>query len=1216
MVNIKNKNNENGNLINHKTYKIFLASSSELEKDRNDFEILINRENSKFIEKGIFLKLIRWEDFLDYMDQEGLQSRYNEAVKDCDIFVMLFFSKVGKFTEKEFEIAFGNFKEFNTPKIYTYFKNAEIKIGSLSIHDFNSLDSFKNKLKELNHYITEYKNIEDLKYQFSNQLDKLFKIIQNEKSDSKSDIDNYYDSLIQIRSYQKCFTTEIIKVLEEEWYEIKQLNILMKQERVIQHLIKKSVPDNIPIVEKLKSLPYFKKGFLIKGVFLCLAKENFISNVSNSAESSHFFVFEDNAGLSTKINEIVDGNLITQYYKMIDHIKGILYLNRDINTRTEEYEIPQKVFTELVANAFIHRDYSNDESTTSIYLYPNRLEIVNPGKFPKGVKLDELDKLFNSHAKNKQIALVFYSYGIVERAGKGINRSQSILKSNGFEPAIFEQRVNQVIVTIFKKKNTNEIISENKKFESQEKPINIIPIYNIENFIGRKEILNNLHSMLTSQNSAILINGIGGIGKTTLALAYCNTEKYQKEYQNIVWVTINQNMKDSIINTFIDKDIDFKYNEDEDTDKNYIHVLNTLRNIQGNNLLVIDNANNDREIIENKQYLEDTHWKILLTTRCSMPQFNEISIAELSHDDAVNLFLRYYHKDDREMLDELIKQINNHTLLTELLAKAANENPELNIRVVFALIKNWEINNDILQSEIFTQHQLNNEKKQELIKVGNYLYAIFGIAELNEDEKLYLMYFSILPSVSINYFDLKNYFAIADDKSTTFNNILKSLKRKGWLIEIGKYSYKIHPLIQTVIREKLQPNAENCQIIIKSFTELLSYKPHESPISRKELVPFAESILNFIIIDNIYTADLINKLTIILNALGKYDKALEYTIQLISTREKLLELDKPFLANTYSNIALTYSSLGNFKKALEFQNKSIMIIEKVLVPDHPDLASSYNNLSLTYISLANFEKALEYQNKSLAIREKVLDANHPDIATSYDNYALIYRNIGNYKKSLEYLIKSIVIREKVLETNHPDLASSYNNIAFTYNDLGEYKKALEYQLKSITIREKVLEANHPDLATSYNNISGVYRNLGNYKKAMEYILKAIEIREKILNNNHPDLATAYNYLALLFNDLKDYSKALEFNLKCIEIYEKALEKNHPWLAISYNNISITYYYLKDYANAKYYIDKAVEIYKKAFPENHPHLEGSLEWQITINKAIAIENRNDKIDEIL
>ncbi|MGZ8213765.1 MAG: hypothetical protein ACXWTP_04625 [Methylosarcina sp.] len=153
--------------------KIFLASSSELRNDREQFEIFINRRNKIWVEKGIFLKLIIWEDFIDALSQTRLQDEYNKAIRDCDLFVMLFFTKVGKYTEEEFETAFGSYKETDKPLIFTYFKDPPSNTGSANENDLISLRSFQEKLKKLGHFQTRYESINDLLLHFGQQLDKL-----------------------------------------------------------------------------------------------------------------------------------------------------------------------------------------------------------------------------------------------------------------------------------------------------------------------------------------------------------------------------------------------------------------------------------------------------------------------------------------------------------------------------------------------------------------------------------------------------------------------------------------------------------------------------------------------------------------------------------------------------------------------------------------------------------------------------------------------------------------------------------------------------------------------------------------------------------------------------------------------------------------------------------------------------------------------------------
>jgi len=45
-----------------KTYPIFLASSFELQPEREKFEIFIGRQNKRLVKKNVLLQLDIWED--------------------------------------------------------------------------------------------------------------------------------------------------------------------------------------------------------------------------------------------------------------------------------------------------------------------------------------------------------------------------------------------------------------------------------------------------------------------------------------------------------------------------------------------------------------------------------------------------------------------------------------------------------------------------------------------------------------------------------------------------------------------------------------------------------------------------------------------------------------------------------------------------------------------------------------------------------------------------------------------------------------------------------------------------------------------------------------------------------------------------------------------------------------------------------------------------
>lgn len=149
-----------------KVTKVFLASSSELVDDRREFEIFINRKNKLLVKNGVFLELVIWEDFLDVLSKTRLQEEYNKAIRDCDIFIMLFYSKVGMYTEEEFGVAFKEFKATDKPLIYTYFKTGAKEMDE-------SVVFFQKKLDQLGHFYTSYNNVEGLLLHFHTQVDKL-----------------------------------------------------------------------------------------------------------------------------------------------------------------------------------------------------------------------------------------------------------------------------------------------------------------------------------------------------------------------------------------------------------------------------------------------------------------------------------------------------------------------------------------------------------------------------------------------------------------------------------------------------------------------------------------------------------------------------------------------------------------------------------------------------------------------------------------------------------------------------------------------------------------------------------------------------------------------------------------------------------------------------------------------------------------------------------
>lgn len=158
------------------TVRIFLASSAELKPDREAFEQAIARRNKDWNPRGVFLHLDIWEDLSEAVSPTRSQDEYNREIDRCDIFVVLFWTKVGRYTAEEFERAYARFKggadSARAPTILVYEKSV-MPAALPTSTDLKSREAFQTRLVGLEHFPGKYDTAAKLELEFRNELDRL-----------------------------------------------------------------------------------------------------------------------------------------------------------------------------------------------------------------------------------------------------------------------------------------------------------------------------------------------------------------------------------------------------------------------------------------------------------------------------------------------------------------------------------------------------------------------------------------------------------------------------------------------------------------------------------------------------------------------------------------------------------------------------------------------------------------------------------------------------------------------------------------------------------------------------------------------------------------------------------------------------------------------------------------------------------------------------------
>ena len=141
----------------------------------------------------------------------------------------------------------------------------------------------------------------------------------------------------------------------------------------------------------------------------------------------------------------------TEYDRRVDYRKPLLAILDDLAQQIEphnrlftlkvglfHFEIPDypaEVYREALLNAFMHRDYGR-QSPVYVRLYPDRMEISNPGGLAGGITPDNI----MSHepvTRNRRLAEILQKLRLVERSGMGVRRMFTILLASGKEPPLY-----------------------------------------------------------------------------------------------------------------------------------------------------------------------------------------------------------------------------------------------------------------------------------------------------------------------------------------------------------------------------------------------------------------------------------------------------------------------------------------------------------------------------------------------------------------------------------------------------------------------------------------------------------------------------------------------------------------------------------------------------------------------------------------------------------
>ncbi|KAK0631939.1 hypothetical protein B0T14DRAFT_559678 [Immersiella caudata] len=320
---------------------------------------------------------------------------------------------------------------------------------------------------------------------------------------------------------------------------------------------------------------------------------------------------------------------------------------------------------------------------------------------------------------------------------------------------------------------------------------------------------------------------------------------------------------------------------------------------------------------------------------------------------------------------------------------------------------------------------------------------------------------------------------------------------------------------------------------------------------------------------------------------GQWEKAEELAVQVMETRKTKLGADHPDTLTSMANLASTFWNQGRWSDAEELEVQVMETRKTKLGADHPDTLTSMANLASTYRNQGRWSDAEELDVQVMETRKTKLGADHPDTLTSMANLASTFWNQGRWSDAEELEVQVMETRKTKLGADHPDTLTSMANLASTFWNQGRWSDAEELDVQVMETRKTKLGADHPDTLTSMANLASTYRNQGRWSDAEELDVQVMETSKTKLGADHPDTLTSMANLASTFWNQGRWLDAEELEVQVMETSKTKLGANHPDTLTSMANLASTFWNQGRWSDAEELDVQVMETRKTKLGANHP-----------------------------
>jgi tetratricopeptide (TPR) repeat protein len=327
-----------------------------------------------------------------------------------------------------------------------------------------------------------------------------------------------------------------------------------------------------------------------------------------------------------------------------------------------------------------------------------------------------------------------------------------------------------------------------------------------------------------------------------------------------------------------------------------------------------------------------------------------------------------------------------------------------------------------------------------------------------------------------------------------------------------------------------------------------------------------------------------------LREVGEFQRSYQVDEEVLAAQQELLPENHPHVLMTRGGLAADLRGLGRYPEALDLDLDTYNAWQEHYGEENARTLAARNNLAVSYRLMGDFRLAAEHDEQTLIRRREVLGDLAFLTLASAACLARDWRDGGQFARSAALLEQTV---GDLLETRGPDsriTLTTQANYAVSLRSLGRIDESVPLHHATYAKLDQLFGAEYPETVSCRLSLALSLLTSGEPERAIMEMLDVREFYERRLGPQHPFTLVCANDLAVAERAAGRYEAAREWIRPTVASLSAALGPRHPYTLSAQMNLAIceTDPGGPDIATARARLVIVAEVIPEVFGPDHPN----------------------------